>query len=95
MKKTEEERLAFIGTIVKAIQSGETTIEGNQDLIDQLKAERATEELVVQHGLLDAQKEDVEDESQFLDLGEKVDFDQDENEVDMEAVSPQMRKALS
>lgn len=44
--------------------------------------------------LLPATKEDVEDESSHLDaLGrvEAIDFDQDENEVDMTALSPEMR----
>lgn len=44
--------------------------------------------------LLPTTKEDVEDEAEHLEaLGrvEEVDFDQDESEVDMNAISPQMR----
>ena len=44
--------------------------------------------------LLPTTTEDVEDESSHLDaLGrvEAIDFDQDENEVDMTALSPEMR----
>tara|TARA_R100000008_G_scaffold79817_1_gene61792 strand:- start:217 stop:441 length:225 start_codon:yes stop_codon:yes gene_type:complete len=48
--------------------------------------------------LLPPTKEDVEDESSHLDaLGrvEAIDFDQDENEVDMNAISPQMRSLFN
>ena len=41
-------------------------------------------------------KEDVEDEAESLDAlqrEESPDFDNDENEVDMDAVSPEMREA--
>tara|TARA_Y100000310_G_scaffold11207_1_gene11794 strand:- start:1777 stop:2001 length:225 start_codon:yes stop_codon:yes gene_type:complete len=44
--------------------------------------------------LLPTTKEDVEDEAEHLEaLGrvEAIDFDQDESEVDMNAISPQMR----
>ena len=65
-----------------------------QKLIDDIKQEQATEEVVVNHGLLNAQKEDVEDETDFLETEEEVDFDADENEIDMETISPLMREAL-
>jgi len=48
--------------------------------------------------LLPTTKEDVEDESSHLDaLGrvEAIDFDQDESEVDMNAISPQMRSLFN
>ncbi len=44
--------------------------------------------------LLPTTKEDVEDESSHLEaLGrvETIDFDSDENEVDMKSISPEMR----
>ena len=44
--------------------------------------------------LLPVTQEDVEDEAEHLEaLGrvEAIDFDQDESEVDMNAISPQMR----
>ena len=47
-------------------------------------------------GLMDYTKEDVEDEAESLDAlqrEESPDFDNDENEVDMDAVSPEMREA--
>jgi len=91
---TEEQRLAFIGKIVKAVQSGETIIPVDQDLVNEIKAEHATEDLVVEHGLLDAQEEDIEDEKQFLELDKEVDFDEDESETDMDSVSPALREAF-
>ena len=46
--------------------------------------------------LLPTTKEDVEDESSHLDALDhiqEVDFDSDENEVDMNTISPEMRGA--
>jgi len=59
--------------------------------------------VVAKHGgaideLLPVTKEDVEDETQHLDAFEhvkNVDFDSDENEVDMETLSPSMREMFS
>ena len=48
--------------------------------------------------LLPPTQEDVRDESEHLDAldhEQEVDFDQDENEVDMTAVSPAMREAFA
>tara|TARA_R110000824_G_scaffold138634_1_gene303364 strand:+ start:89 stop:316 length:228 start_codon:yes stop_codon:yes gene_type:complete len=48
--------------------------------------------------LLPPTQEDVRDEADHLDAldhEEKVDFDNDENETDMENVSPQMRGAFA
>ena len=46
--------------------------------------------------VLDATKNDVMDEVSQLDsIEEDVDFDQDENEVDMTLLSPAMREAVS
>jgi hypothetical protein len=54
------------------------------------------EELVVEHGLLEATQRDVEDEvSELASAEDKAeeddDFDNDENLRDMESVSPSMR----
>jgi len=49
-------------------------------------------------GLLPTTQEDVLDEAEhleFIDHKEEVDFDADENEVDMENVSLAMRKAFA
>tara|TARA_B100001094_G_C18146455_1_gene781028 strand:- start:1260 stop:1577 length:318 start_codon:yes stop_codon:yes gene_type:complete len=90
---TEQERLDIIRAIVTDVQSNgiQPTNEG-QEIVSQLQEEKATEEVVVNHGLLNAQKEDVEDEVDFLETEENVDFDSDENEVDMETISPMMRE---
>ena len=56
------------------------------------------ETLVSEFGLLDAQKEDVVDECQHLDSldhEEEIDFDADENETDMNTISPAMRGAFA
>ena len=93
---TEDERIAIIKAIHEDVVSNGLRVnpEG-QALIDQLKAEQATEEIVVEHGLLGTSKEDVEDEVENLDtMEEEVDFDSDENEVDMTLLSPTMREVI-
>ena len=92
---TEQERIAIIRAIASDVQSNGAQVDAEgQKLIDEIKQEQATEEVVVNHGLLNAQKEDVEDETDFLETEEEVDFDADENEIDMETISPLMREAL-
>ena len=92
---TEQERIAIIRAIVLDVQSNGSQIDAEgQKIIDEIKREQATEEVVVNHGLLNAQKEDVEDETDFLETEKEVDFDGDENEIDMETISPLMREAI-
>jgi hypothetical protein len=96
--KCEEERLAIIKAIVKKVQSGDSECVVDQDLLDEFKSEKATEDFVVEHGLLDATEEDVRDEVGQLasvDHEKDSDFDADENEVDMENVSLEMRGMFS
>ena len=66
-----------------------------KELVDELKAEKLAEELVVEHGLLEASDEEVREEFVSLDAVERdeevEDFDNDENLVDMDAVSGSMR----
>jgi hypothetical protein len=69
-------------------------------LLDELKAEALAEKLVVEHGVLEASKEEIEEEFVSLDAvaEEKTDdedFDNDENLVDMDAVSEEMRGAFA
>ena len=85
---TEEQRLVIIAEVVRSVKAGETIIAVDQDMIDGYKAEQATEDFVVEHGLLDVKEEDIEDEKQFFKLEEKVDFDADESETDMNSLSP-------
>ena len=61
--------------------------------------EKATRQLGVslEGGLMDYTKEDVQDEVENIDRGVvevegKPDFDSDENEVDMDTISPLMRE---
>jgi hypothetical protein len=65
-----------------------------QSFFDELKSEVETEKLVAENGLLATTQEDVEDE--FEQLETEVDSDpideDDENQIDMDAISPHMRK---
>ncbi len=65
-------------------------------LVEELKAEKLAEELVVEHGLLEASEEEVHEEFVSLDSVERdeevEDFDNDENLVDMDSVSGSMRE---
>ena len=69
-KLTEEERLAVIKQAFEDAQSVMPP-QSVEDFISDIKAEQ----IVVEHGLLDSQKEDLEDESQFLftDSAEEID----------------------
>jgi phosphotransferase system IIA component len=91
---TEEQRLVIIAEVVRSVKAGETIVEVDQDMIDEYKAEQATEDFVVEHGLLDVKDEDIEDEKQFIELEEKVDFDADESETDMNSLSPSLRETF-
>ena len=66
-------------------------------LASQLKAEKLAEDLVIEHGLLEATQSEVEDEFVSLDAVERdevKDFDADENLVDMDQVSDSMREVF-
>ena len=91
---TQEERIAIIKAIHEDVVSNGLRVNAEgKALVEELKAEKATEDLVVEHGLLDATNHDVEDEVERLDsVEESVDFDSDENEVDMTLLSPNMRE---
>jgi len=94
---TQEERIAIIRAVVTDVATNGIKVDAEgQKLIQELQAEKATEELVVEHGLLNATKNDVIDEVNQLDsIEEGIDYDQDENEVDMTLLSPAMREALN
>ena len=91
---TQEEGIAIIKAIHEDVVSNGLRVNAEgKALVEELKAEKATEDLVVEHGLLDATNHDVEDEVEQLDsVEESVDFDSDENEVDMTLLSPNMRE---
>ena len=66
-------------------------------LLDELKAEKLAEDLVLEHGLLEATQSEVEDEFVALaavERDEVEDFDADENLVDMDQVSDSMREVF-
>ena len=58
---------------------------------EELLSELLSEKLVLEHGLTEANEEDIQEEFVSLDAvgddSEKEDFDNDENLVDMNAVS--------
>lgn len=80
---TEEERIAIIKNAVLASQGFQSAS------VDEFVAEVKTEEIVSRHGLLDAQKEDIEDEKQFLNSDSAEDIE--EEDQDMGVVSDQMK----
>jgi hypothetical protein len=66
----------------------------DQSFFDELKSEVETEKSVAENGLLATTQEDVEDEFERLET--EVDTDpideDDENQIDMDAISPNMRE---
>ena len=80
---TEEERIAIIKNAVLASQGFQSAS------VDEFVAEVKTEEIVSRHGLLDAQREDIEDEKQFLNSDSAEDIE--EEDQDMGVVSDQMK----
>ena len=90
---TESERLAIIAN---AVAQGDNKLDPRlANYMEDLKAEKLAEDLVIEHGLLEANQNDVEDEFVSLDAVEAEDdddFDNDENLVDMNCVSGSMRE---
>lgn len=86
-KLTEEKRLAVIKQAFEDAQSVMPP-QSVEDFISEIRAEQ----VVVEHGLLDSQKEDLEDEAQFLftDSAEEI----DEEDEDM-GLSDEMREIYS
>ena len=70
MEMTEEQRIAVIAKAVENSQSVAPS-QSVEDFIAEIK----TEQVFAEHGLLDNQKEDIEDESRFLysDSAEEID----------------------
>ena len=67
-------------------------------LVQELREEHLAEKLVVEHGVINATKQDINEEFVSLDAVERSedveDFDNDENLVDMTQVSGSMRDAF-
>lgn len=95
---TQDQRIAIMRGIHQDVIANGQVIAKNPLLdkfCEELKERHATEDLIVEHGLLSAKDEDVEDEAEFLETDKIVDFDSDENEVDMETISPSMREVIN
>ena len=90
---TESQRLALIAN---AVASAKEVAPQFQGLLEELKEEKLAEDLVLEHGLLEASEKDIEDEFISLDAVESDkdddDFDNDENLVDMDNVSGSLRE---
>ena len=84
---TEEQRIAVIA---KAVANSQT-IAPSQSVEDFI-AEVKTEEVFAEHGLLDNQKVDIEDESQFLCSDSAEDIDEEDEEM---GLSDEMRGVYS
>jgi hypothetical protein len=82
---TESQRLEIIANAVA--KTNKKVDPKFEDLLSDLLSEK----LVVEHGLTEAKEEDIQEEFVSLDAvgsdSEKEDFDNDENLVDMNAVS--------
>ena len=84
---TESQRLALISN---AVANATKVAPQFQGLLEELKAEKLAEDLVLNHGLLQASDEDIKEEFVSLDSVEsdKDDIDEDDEEqVDMTCVS--------
>ncbi len=88
---TESQRLELIANAVATCHKVAPEFQG---LLEELKAEKLAEDLVLEHGTQHASKQDIEDEFVSLDAVESdkddEDFDNDENLVDMDTISGAM-----
>tara|TARA_B000000475_G_scaffold240318_1_gene210439 strand:+ start:774 stop:1067 length:294 start_codon:yes stop_codon:yes gene_type:complete len=90
----ESERLSLIAN---AVAQGDNKLDPKlSNFMEDLKAEKLAEDLILEHGLLEASEKEVEDEFVSLDAVESDkdddDFDNDENLVDMDNVSGSFRE---
>ena len=96
IENTEQDRLALIANAV----ANATKIVPQQfkGLLDELKSEALAEKLVVEHGVQHASSQEIEQEFVSLDAVENDndddDFENDENLVDMNATSLEIRDAF-
>ena len=90
----ESERLSLIAN---AVAQGDNKLDPKlSNFMEDLKAEKLAEDLILEHGLLEASEKEAEDEFVSLDAVESDkdddDFDNDENLVDMDNVSGSFRE---
>lgn len=76
MELTTEQRIAVIA---KAVENSQTIAPSQS--VENFIAEIKTEDVVTEHGLLNAHREDIEDESQFLHSDEAEDIDEEDQEI--------------
>ena len=84
---TEQERIAVIAKAVENSQSVAPS-QSVEDFIAEIK----TEQVFAEHGLLDNQKEDIEDESQFLYTDSAEEIDEEDQSL---GLSDEMRGVYS
>lgn len=87
MEMTEEQRIAVIAKAVENSQSVAPS-QSVEDFIAEIK----TEQVFAEHGLLDNQKEDIEDESQFLYTDSAEEIDEEDQSL---GLSDEMRGVYS
>jgi len=91
---TETQRMELIRNAVANATKVAPQFEG---LLEELKAEKLAEDLVLEHGIQHASKDDIKAEFVSLDAVEsdKDDIDEnDEEQVDMDFVSESMREVF-
>ena len=89
----QSDRIALIANAVA--QSDNKVNKKFANLLEELKAEKLAEDLVLEHGIQHASDDDVREEFVSLDAVEREedeDFDNDENLVDMDNVSSSLRE---
>ena len=88
----EKDRLSLIA---QAVANATTKVAPEfKELVDELKAEQLAEKLVVEHGLLEASDEDINEEFVSLDSVDSDEDDSDEDDenlTDMDCVSDSFR----
>jgi hypothetical protein len=89
----ESLRLKIIEACVLRVQSGAVGLDKKYQAVqDEIEEQMKSEDFFTEYGLSEAQEYDVKDEMTFLEEKEEVDYDSDENEVNMGEISPHMRK---
>ena len=92
---TKEKDLSHIAkAIALANAKGNAVPSKFSGLLDDLKQEALADKLVDEQGVITASTRDIEDETNGWTPSEEVDFDQDENLVDMDSVSLSMRQVF-
>tara|TARA_A100001011_G_C13907775_1_gene673777 strand:+ start:125 stop:394 length:270 start_codon:yes stop_codon:yes gene_type:complete len=75
MELTKEQRIAVIA---KAVENSKSITPSQS--VEEFIAEIKTEDVLVEHGLLDTQKNDLEDESQFFLTQSAEEIDEEDQE---------------